>query len=352
MGRKPAGLFGSSGGDEWSGLAEVLSLMAELKGGGKDVSGKATVTAAPSAAPVGSPTPTAGVQGNIQTAPVPPGAPPSIKGRGGSFLGDNRFSLGNETAPGLDTSGYTLAGGKGGEYLDTTKPYSSDNYSLDKTTTGGSEGGFSLKGSLTAAGAALGGPVGAGIGAIGDTAMALYDAFSLDEQEKAQRAQRHLMEQQFEMRQNFNDAYYRYFLPAQAQSKQYAGQQLGKGSENYDYAVTALKGYIEGSAGVFGGQKDWDEVFQDIGADLGEMGEPDATWLESFQNHLQNDTVPIAQQEMVNQILKGVFAEVGIPYHLTPMISQAIVRWGGAMINASKDMRNASGGGVTYHGSI
>ena len=113
-------------------------------------------------------------------------------------------------------------------------------------------------------------------------------------------------------------------------------------------------GYIEGSAGVFGGQKDWDEVFQDIGADLDELQAPPDDWMSAFQSHMENDTVPYGQQELVNQILKGVFKEMGIPYHLTPEISQAIVRWGGAMIGASKDMRSQGGskGGVAYNGSI
>ena len=357
----PASLFGNSKSDGFGGLSEILGLLLEFKdSGGKvsDMKGKTAPAATPSAAPVGQPTATAGV--STQQAPVPLGAPPSVKSKGGSFMGGST-ELSNVSSPmSAQTTGGGYSGGaegpgasspaqsgQGGGYTQmggTTQTTPSTPSSVPP-----SSGGYQT-GSLTEAGAAFG-PYGAAIGAVGDVAMTMYDAFSLDEQEKAQRAQRHLMEQQFEMRANFNDAYYRYFLPAQAQSKQYAGQQLGKGSENYDYASTALKGYIEGSAGVFGGQKDWEEVFQDIGADLEGMDDPPEDWMSAFQSHLENDTVPFATQELVNQVLKEAFKMYGIPDNVGADISQAIVRWGGAMIGASKDMRNKNTGDM-YRGSI
>ena len=360
-------------------IAEILSYLVELQkgeqgGGGKSKAQSSSnapmrTTADASAAPIGQPTATAGV--NTQQAPVPAGAPPSTRGGADlssnagtqptSTLGGKFMSMGAAGGGGMGGAGGGGMGGAGGGASGgsmgagaSAPAMSGQGGGYTNMGSNAPSTGSSVPGKATTPEAGGGGGIGGWIAAAVDDTFKAYETFSMDEQEKAQRAQRHLMEQQFEMRANFNDAYYRYFLPAQAESSQYAAQQLGKGSENYEYAATALKGYIEGTTGVLGGQKEWDEVFQDIGEDLDDLDNPPEDWMSAFQSHMENDTVPYGQQELVNQILKGVFKEMGIPYHLTPEISQAIVRWGGAMIGASKDMRSQGGskGGVAYNGSI
>jgi hypothetical protein len=345
MANKPAGMFGKGGGDEFGGLGEILSLLVELKGGGKEplkTAGYGKI-ADPSGAPIGEATATAGVQTNIKQAPIPVGAPPPDKG---SFLSErgvdsSRFSLDNASSPGPDTGGFSLQ---------TVAPSSTGPTAADQ---GGGLGDFGGMGTYTMAGAAIGSVVpgigtaiGAAVGAVADIGMAIAGAASEEDTTLADR----LNEQTFKIRANFKKAQEDYFLPLQIDAKRYAGEQMGKGSDQYEYATTALKGYIEGTAGVLGGQKEWDDVWQDIGGDLEEVDAPPDTWMEFYNQNYEEYKPNTVLEETVGGILAATFGTGGLPDVVIKRFASELTRMGSAMLGASRDMRQQGGGG--YRGSV
>ena len=336
----PASLFGNPKSDGFGGLSEILGLLLEFKDSGGKVSemkGKTAPAAAPSAAPVGQPTATAGV--DIQKAPKPPGAPEA------SGVDESRFSLGDnvslKTAP---TGGGTQPTGGGPQTNPTGSPDSGGGI-MDAI--GG--GGF---GTFTTAGAAIGGPWGAGIGAAADIGLAIADVASKEDTTWADR----LNEQAFKIRQTFKVGYEDYFLPMQIDAKQYAAGQMGKNTPDYEYARTALKGYIEGYSGVMGGQKEWDDVWNDIGGDLEALEAPNETWMDFYEDNYENAQPNVVVQEMVYTVMSEVLgdtwlSQLGLSPTFWKNVAGEIAKMGGAMIGASKDMRNNNTGDM-YRGSI
>lgn len=321
-------------GGQFSEFTQLLQQLEKMKDG---TGGQLQSQAAPSASAPGQATPNAGVPSNPtlqnQQAPIPLGAPQSKTGSGSFASSQSTPSPMRSTSGGPPISSYNPIESEG--LGDGGSPYmtgSEKEYGVSvntPTNIGGpaAETGPSMSGDY--------GEIGGILAAVSDTAFQLYDMFSVDQQEELMRAQENLLQQQFDIRENWKAMYNAYMLPDQVATKNYARQQLGKGSKNSDYVELALKGYIEGGAGVLAGSKEWDTVFADIEGDLEAYGEPPDTWKSSFESHMQNDTVPLITRTIVANIL----SKMGLGESQAGEFGLVLAKYGMAMINASRDMR-------------
>lgn len=340
MAEKNYTLFGGGGDTVGTLLAQILQEMNQPVRGGTSTQPK--TQAPPSASPIGKPTaqggmPTQTTGVDISRAPIPKGFRTTSVAPSGSPGGSGAMQGGGGTASFMAGQGGGTQTGGG-----TASFFAGQGPSSDVGDLGGLGGGEGEETSPDLTG------YGNIISSVGDLVTDTVDMFSMDETEKLQREQRERIEIGNDILRNWKAVYETYMLPEEAATKDYAYQQLGKHSENYEYASTALKGLIEGSAGVYGGVDDYEQMWQDIDNDLAalESDEP-ATWLESFQDHYENDTVGALQKEVTNQVLKYAFDQMGLNISdgLRGFMAGELAKWGNAMIGATRDQ----GGMISFN---
>jgi hypothetical protein len=149
----------------------------------------------------------------------------------------------------------------------------------------------------------------------------------MDEEERLVRAQRNLLEQQFEFRENWIDINEKFYEPMKIGTMLNAYNKQFQNSEMFEYTSDLLKGYIEGTGDIWGGDADWDAAFQ--GLDDQTKGDPN-DWLGNLEDAYKGADINPLFVGIGTQLLTSMFP--GIQPEILTGISMEINKWAGAIL--------------------
>lgn len=154
-----------------------------------------------------------------------------------------------------------------------------------------------------------------------------YGAYTIDENEKLQRASRHLIEQQFEFRQNWMDINEKFYEPMKIGTMLNAYNKQFQNSELFEFASNELKGYLENTKQIWAGDADWDTAFDSMN-DM-TKGDPN-DWWGNLEDAYKNADINPLGVGITTQLLTSWFP--GIQPEILSGISFELNKWAGAIL--------------------